>query len=104
MSASIFTGRRVDAAEALAIGLVEQVVPAGELIEAAIAMARRIVDNTGPIAVTQAKFAINQGLEVDLATGLAIEAKAYEVTIPTKDRTEALQAFAEKRKPQFKGE
>jgi enoyl-CoA hydratase/carnithine racemase len=100
----IFTGRRVDAAEALSIGLVEQVVPAAELMDAAIALARRIVDHTGPIAVTQAKFAINQGLEVDLASGLAIEAKAYEVTIPTKDRTEALKAFGEKRKPVFTGE
>jgi enoyl-CoA hydratase/carnithine racemase len=100
----IFTGRRVDAAEAMAIGLVEQVVPAAELMTAAVALARRIVDHTGPIAVTQAKFAINQGLEVDLATGLAIEAKAYEVTIPTRDRTEALKAFGEKRKPVFLGE
>lgn len=100
----IFTGRRVDAAEALAIGLVEDVAPAAELMARAEALARRIVDNTGPIAVAQAKFAINQGLEVDLATGLAIEAKAYEVTIPTRDRTEALAAFGEKRKPQFLGE
>lgn len=100
----IFTGRRVDAAEALAIGLVEDVAPPADLIERAEALARRIVENTGPVAVTQAKFAINQGLEVDLATGLAIEAKAYEVTIPTWDRTEALAAFGEKRKPQFRGE
>ena len=100
----IFTGRRGDAAEALAIGLVEEVVPAGELLARAEALARRIVENTGPVAVTQAKFAINQGMEVDLATGLAIEAKAYEVTLPTRDRVEALAAFAEKRKPVFTGE
>ncbi|MDB5099148.1 MAG: enoyl-CoA hydratase/isomerase family protein, partial [Cyanobacteria bacterium RYN_339] len=90
--------------EALAIGLVEEVWPAGELLARAEALARRIIDNTGPVAVAQAKFAINQGTEVDLATGLAIEAKAYEVIIPTKDRTEALAAFAEKRKPVFRGE
>jgi methylglutaconyl-CoA hydratase len=100
----IFTGRRIDAAEALAIGLVEEVVPAGELLACAVALALRIVENTGPIAVAQAKFAINQGMEVDLASGLAIEAKAYEVTIPTKDRVEALTAFGEKRKPVFMGE
>lgn len=100
----IFTGRRIDAAEALAIGLVEEVVPAAELMDRARALATRIVENTGPVAVTQAKFAINRGLEVDLQTGLAIEAKAYEVTIPTKDRTEALKAFGEKRKPVFLGE
>lgn len=100
----IFTGRRVDAAEALAIGLVEYVVPADQVIAKATEIARRIADNTGPIAVTQAKFAINRGLEVDLETGLAIEAKAYEVVIPTQDRIEALEAFAEKRKPVFRGE
>jgi len=100
----IFTGRRVEAAEALAIGLVEEVVPAAELLDRARALAARIVETTGPVAVAQAKFAINRGLEVDLQTGLAIEAKAYEVTIPTRDRTEALQAFGEKRKPVFTGE
>ncbi len=100
----IFTGRRVDAAEALAIGLVEDVVPAAELLDRAKALALRIVENTGPVAIAQAKFAINRGMEVDLESGLAIEAKAYEVTIPTKDRTEALRAFGEKRKPVFTGE
>ena len=100
----IFTGRRVDAAEALAIGLVEFVVPASEVMAQALAIAQRIVDTTGPVAVAQAKFAIDQGGEVDLATGLAIEAKAYEVTIPTRDRKEALAAFGEKRKPVFTGE
>jgi enoyl-CoA hydratase/carnithine racemase len=100
----IFTGRRVDAAEALAIGLVEYVVPADQLLAKATEIARRIADNTGPIAVAQAKFAINRGTEVDLETGLAIEAKAYEVVIPTQDRVEALAAFGEKRKPVFKGE
>jgi enoyl-CoA hydratase len=54
--------------------------------------------------VTQAKYAINYGMEVDLKTGLKIETKAYEVIIPTKDRIEALHAFSEKRKPEFKGE
>ena len=84
--------------------MVEDVAPAAELMARAEALARRIVDNTGPIAVAQAKFAINHGMEVDLASGLAIEAKAYEVTIPTRDRSEALKAFAEKRKPVFTGE
>lgn len=100
----IFTGRRVEAAEALAIGLVEFIVPPEQLLEEARALATRIVENTGPVAVTQAKFAINRGLEVDLESGLVLEAKAYEVTIPTADRQEALRAFAEKRKPIFKGE
>lgn len=100
----IFTGRKVDAAEALAIGLVEFVVPGAELLDRARALALQIVERCGPVAVTQAKFAINHGMEVDLATGLAIEAKAYEVTLPTRDRKEALAAFAEKRAPVFTGE
>ncbi|HEY9723005.1 MAG TPA: enoyl-CoA hydratase-related protein [Oscillatoriaceae cyanobacterium] len=100
----IFTGRRIDAAEALAIGLVEEVVPADRLLARAQELARHIAENTGPVAIAQAKFAINHGSEVDLATGLAIESKAYELTIPTADRTEALKAFAEKRKPVFRGE
>lgn len=58
----------------------------------------------GPVAVQQAKYAVKHGMETDLQTGLAIEAKAYELTIPTKDRVEALEAFGEKRAPVFKGE
>ena len=57
-----------------------------------------------PIGVAQAKFAINNGMEASLGVALPLESKAYEVTIPTKDRLEALAAFAEKRKPVFKGE
>ena len=57
----------------------------------------------GPIALQQAKFAIKEGMKADLQTGLQIERKAYELTIPTEDRLEALQAFAEKRRPSFKG-
>ena len=100
----IFTGRKVAAAEALTIGLVEEVVPAAGLLERAKELAAQIVENTGPVAIAQAKFAINQGLEVDLESGLAIEAKAYEVTIPTRDRTEALRAFGEKRRPVYTGD
>jgi len=58
----------------------------------------------GPIAVTQAKYVINRGLELDLEQALQTESDSYEVCIPTKDRLEALAAFKEKRKPQFKGE
>lgn len=51
-----------------------------------------------------AKKAIDKGLQVDLSTGLAIEEACYAQVIPTKDRTEGLQAFKEKRKPNYKGE
>jgi enoyl-CoA hydratase/carnithine racemase len=99
----IFTGRRVPAAEALAIGLVNQVCAPDQLLEACRAMAAEICE-TGPIAIEQAKYAINHGLETDLHTGLAIESNAYWVTIPTQDRLEGLAAFREKRKPVYKGE
>ncbi len=99
----IFTARRVTAEEALAIGLVEQVVPAAHLMETALQMAERIAEN-GPIAVEQAKYAINAGMETDLATGLLLESRCYDVIIPTQDRLEGLAAFREKRKPRYRGE
>lgn len=99
----IFTARRVAAAEALEIGLVEKVVPAAGLLEAARDMALAISAN-GPLAVEMAKWAINRGTEVDLATGLQIESRAYDQVIPTKDRLEGLAAFREKRKPVYTGE
>jgi len=98
----IFTGRRVDAKEALEIGLVNKVAPAGKLIDECLEMAAMICE-AGPIAITQAKYAVNYGCEVDLHSGLAIESNAYWVTIPTADRLEGLAAFREKRKPVFKG-
>lgn len=98
----IFTGRRVDAQEALQIGLVNQICPPEKLLEESLAMAAMICA-TGPIAIQQAKYAINYGLETDLQTGLAIESNAYWVTIPTEDRVEGLTAFREKRKPVYKG-
>ncbi|MBI9086542.1 MAG: enoyl-CoA hydratase/isomerase family protein [Desulfobacterales bacterium] len=98
----IFTGRRVSAQEALELGLVNQVAEPGRLLDACREMAAMICE-TGPVAIEQAKYAINHGVETDLATGLAIESNAYWVTIPTEDRLEGLAAFREKRKPVYKG-
>lgn len=98
----IYTARRIDAATALQFGLVNHVVPVGQLLETADKLAAEIAKN-GPVAVRQAKFAIDAGLFVDLHTGLAIEQKAYEVVIPTTDRMEGLLAFAEKRPPNYQG-
>jgi enoyl-CoA hydratase/carnithine racemase len=98
----IFTGRSVDAAEALDMGLVNKTCEPKNLMEEAQIMASMICE-AGPVALEQAKYAINSGLETDLHTGLAIESNAYVVTIPTEDRKEALSAFLEKRKPRFKG-
>jgi enoyl-CoA hydratase len=98
----ILTAKRISSEDAFKIGLVTQVCAREKLIETAYDWAGMILQN-GPVGVQQAKFAIKQGMNVDLATGLQIERKAYEVTIPTEDRLEALQAFSEKRKPVFKG-
>ncbi len=99
----IFTARKIAASEAEKIGLVEYVASNEKLIEKAEDIASLISKN-GPIAVTQAKLAIDKGYEADLVTGLAIEQAAYAITIPTKDRLEGLQAFKEKRKPNYIGE
>jgi enoyl-CoA hydratase/carnithine racemase len=98
----IFTGRKVDAQEALQIGLVNKVCEPAALLDDCRAMAGMICE-AGPIAIQQAKYAINYGLEADLHTGLAIESNAYWVTIPSEDRLEGLAAFREKRKPVYKG-
>jgi len=98
----IFTGRRVDAEEALSIGLVNAVCAPEDLLASCMKMAEMILE-TGPVAIEQAKYAINYGYETDLQTGMAIESNAYWVTIPTEDRLEGLAAFREKRKPQYKG-
>ncbi len=99
----ILTARRVKAEEALVIGLVNRVVQAEQVLNASLALAEQIAANA-PIALAQAKVAIDYGMEVDLATGLAIESNAYQVLIPTKDRLEGLEAFKEKRKPNYRGE
>lgn len=98
----ILTARRFTANEALAYGVVTKVVSRKDLLSESLAFASQMLNN-GPIALQQAKFAIKNGMNADLNTGLLIERKAYELTLPTEDRIEALQAFAEKRKPIFKG-
>lgn len=98
----ILTARRLSADEAFSYGIVTKVVDRIQLLPECIAFCSELLAN-GPIALRQAKFAIKNGMNTDLNTGLQIERKAYEVTLPTGDRLEALQAFAEKRKPNFKG-
>ncbi|HEX9082362.1 MAG TPA: enoyl-CoA hydratase-related protein [Holophagaceae bacterium] len=99
----IFTARRLDAAEAERLGLVDRVVPAGTALDAALALAREILPN-GPVAVRMAKLAVNRGVELDRESGMAFEQACYAQVIPTKDRLEGLAAFREKRKPHYTGE
>ena len=99
----IFRARRITAAEGLEIGLFLEVLEPDRLIDRAFEISREIAAN-GPVALAQAKYAVNKGMEVSLPIGLAIESNAYAVTIPTKDRVEGLTAFREKRKPVYTGE
>lgn len=98
----ILTARKITADEAKELGILLKVVSKDSLLDECNKLANRMLQN-GPIAVTQAKYAITVGLNTDLKTGFDIEAKAYELTIPTEDRIEALQAFSEKRAPKFQG-
>lgn len=98
----ILTARRLDAAEALEFGLVNRVAPEGKLMATALELAAEIAKH-GPVAVRAAKRAVDEGCELSLAEGLAVEAACYEETLPTQDRLEALAAFAEKRPPKFTG-
>ncbi|MFF2499840.1 enoyl-CoA hydratase-related protein [Peribacillus sp. NPDC058075] len=98
----IFTAKKLTAEEACQLGILLRVVPRDQLMSACEELAANIMKN-GPIAVKQAKYAIDQGMNTDLQTGMAIEGKAYELTIPTQDRSEALLAFSERRKARFTG-
>ena len=99
----ILTGRRVDAAEALSMGLVCRVAPAGALREVALEVAGLVARNA-PVSIRQAKRAVDGGLHLDLDQALAHENAMYQDCLKTQDRVEALRAFAEKRKPIFTGE
>jgi enoyl-CoA hydratase/carnithine racemase len=98
----IFTARRIDADEAWRIGLVNAVVDGATLRARALELGREIARN-GPVAVAQAKRAIDGGLELPLAQALAFEQTCYAPVLETEDRWEALAAFAEKRPPVFRG-
>ncbi|KAM1034329.1 hypothetical protein ACFX2J_037556 [Malus domestica] len=98
----IFTGRKIGGREAMSIGLVNYRVPAGEAHLKAIEVARNI-NEKGPIAIRVAKKAVDEGVEVDKTSALALEEQCYEQTLNTNDRLEALAAFSEKRKPKYKG-
>jgi len=98
----ILTGDIITAQEALAIGLVNKVVPAEQLMNAAREMAAKILAK-GPLAVKVAKSVINWGGSTDLNTGLIIERLAQTMLFSTEDRREGIDAFLEKRSPHYQG-
>ena len=98
----IFTGKMMPAADAEAIGLVNRVFPASSLMEETLNTARAIA-NKGKVSLRAAKQAINNGLNVDLATGCRIEEDAFAICMASEDGKEGTRAFIEKRKPTFNG-
>ena len=98
----IFSGRMVDAQEALRIGLADRVAAASEVYATAVALVKPYV--SGPsLALRAAKQAIDGGLNVDLASGLALESQLFAGLFATDDRVEGTTAFVAKRKPTFTG-
>ncbi|HSF03248.1 MAG TPA: enoyl-CoA hydratase-related protein [Solirubrobacterales bacterium] len=98
----ILTAARIDAREALRVGLVERVVAPQEVLPAAQALARTLADKA-PVALRYAKEAVVKGLELPLADGLRLEQDLATLLRTTEDRIEGAKAFLEKRKPRFKG-
>lgn len=98
----IYTARRLSADEAFTYGIVEHVVAPQELVVKAKALAAEMAKNA-PLSLIQAKTAINQGMQTDIATGLQIESLAYSRLLYTEDRVEGLKAFQEKRAPLYSG-
>ena len=98
----ILTADTITAEEALEIGLVSKVVPGKELAAEAETLARDMAAK-GPIALKFIKEAVSKGLDLTLEQGLRLEADLYFLLHTTKDRTEGIKAFLEKRKPKFEG-
>jgi len=98
----VFTASILNSTDAQSIGLVNYAVDQGAALDKALELSALIVPR-GPIAVRLAKLAMSRGMDVDRASGFAFEEACYAQVIPTEDRLEGLAAFAEKRKPVYKG-
>ena len=98
----VLTGRRMNAAEAHAAGIVNRVTGKGDWLGQAIELAQ-VVARRPPIAVRLAKQAVQAADETPLAAGLTAERRLYELAMATEDRIEGMTAFIEKRRPEFRG-
>jgi E-phenylitaconyl-CoA hydratase len=98
----LLTGDRIDANEAYRIGLVSRVVPPSELMASAREIATRIASNA-PLSVRAVKRLVRRGMDMPIAHALDFERQAFGLLFNTDDRIEGRKAFAEKRKPNYKG-
>jgi enoyl-CoA hydratase len=98
----IFADERINAQEALRIGLVDRIVPKGQAVEEAKKLLKKIMTK-GPLAIKMAKKAINEGLKMSLREGLDLEAECNGVCFSSGDKDEGAKAFLEKRPANFKG-
>jgi len=98
----IYTGKIIPADQALSLGIVNQVFPADSLMEKVMATARKM-STKGRVSLRAAKEAVNNGLDLDLATGLKIEQDGFALCMASEDAKEGTEAFLAKRKPAFKG-
>ena len=98
----ILTGDFIDAAEAYRVGLVNKVVPQGELMETALELARKIASRP-PLAVRYAKDAVNRSQGGSQTSGYVLESYLHALTCTTEDKREGVNAFLEKRKGRFEG-
>lgn len=98
----VFTGEMISATEALSLGLIEKVVPAGKSMEAALELAARIIEK-GPLGVAAGKKVINRARDLSIQQGLELESELWANLTATEDMKEGARAFIEKRKPQYRG-
>jgi enoyl-CoA hydratase len=98
----IYSGDMLDAEMAVRYGLVNKVVPLADLMTEAKALAQKLAAKP-PIAIQQAKMAINAGIDMDLDNACRFENEAFALTFATEDKVEGMTAFLEKRTAQFKG-
>ena len=97
----LYTGDFIDANEAHRIGLVNKVVPVASLMDEARKMASKIARQPA-VTLQMTKIAVNGGMNVDLKSAMAYEARCFEILFSTEDQKEGVKAFIEKRKPVFK--
>jgi enoyl-CoA hydratase/carnithine racemase len=97
----VFIGETISAAEALRLGLLEKVVPPGQVMEAAMELAAKIIEK-GPLGVATVKKVVNRARDLSLNQGLELESDLWANLTATEDMKEGARAFIEKRKPQYR--